>query len=460
MHEAEEAHEPTADAAAAASASSSPAGSSTGSPQSSFPGFQLTQHAPDATSPSQPGALTPTHAPSPSRAAAQNAEPAQAATQAAAQQVGVSTPDKAAAHGWGALFSPERSPSAAQVASGSPLGDPLEAESPVLLRQRPTPATPTAMPTPWDDLFSASPGGPASPKTAPSDSTMPLSQGAIESRRPVVNAKGDEDGLPSPLAADQRKPAPSDKQGGGFVALLEASLTELPGSEIVQDSPAVSSVQGLHAPHQSGTAASKPPALSAGVTPAMPASTAETETGCRSSCAQPQDSSDIDAPPHAPSPDVSIDMDEPDLPSERVPLNDGGHGAMHEQGTPEPSISRELGMVPAQAAFQTGLSPLDSEATFTLQPDKRNNPAPGWITPGTPSWGWGGTASGEASFETHPAASVQAVADVEQNLDVQSGRQDVVPASPAESVGSAAGPTERAMRQVMEVRSCRKLCIR
>ena len=62
----------------------------------------------------------------------------------------------------------------------------------------------------------------------------------------------------------------------------------------------------------------------------------------------------------------------------------------------------------AQAAFQTGLSPLDSEATFTLQPDKRNNPAPGWITPGTPSWGWGGTASGEASFETHPAASVQA----------------------------------------------------
>ena len=230
------------------------------------------------------------------------------------------------------------------------------------------------------------------------------------------------------------------RNAGGFTALLEASLTELPASGTAEDSPAISSAPADLTTQQAGN-----PELQQHLPSADAMTTVPSEAPEHHSISSQQQhiasSADLSEPP---APATSLSLKDADEISVEIDQHSDGAVVLQQQSAPEPSISHELAMVPGQLNFQAALSPLDSERTFTLQPGRPAVAATDAFPPDTPSWGWGNATSPEASFQTQVVAPAPEVhRDVPtQRLHIH--ESSMVPASPAESVGSVAGPQERA----------------
>ena len=369
-----------AEAATGGKLTESPVRSAPSSPQSSFPGFMPAHPAQDADSPLQTAAPLVRAASSPVANSAQGQGPL--------------TPDRPAGNAWGALFSPERSPAAGVEVTRSILGPPIESQPPMSHGQVKNPPPPTGMPPQWDALFSASPGGAVSPQGVPEDTSLSagISPAAHRSSQrlspaadpraahassPLLGADQSADGhVAYPLqGADHATAEP--ERSGGFVALLEASLTELSGTSQELLRPAAASQSHGHTQTQA-TAGSE----------------------------------------------VTL------------------HISAIPQPTPELSISPEFAMVPNPQG-PAELSPLSSEATFSLQQEVTlQAPMSGEMSMGTPSWGWGQAGSPQqASLAASPGPA----------LVLRSGGDSFVPASPAESVGSATGPQDRPQEPVDQV---------
>ena len=445
--------EPQADAAVDPSPVQSPAASSAASPQSSFPGFQVAQQAddtassPEAVGPAQQQVSSPkiqvSHQADNAASSPEVARPAEqqkpSMTGAPVQQqegpAVPSSPTRQGATGWGALFSPERSPAAGTSAgfAASPIGLPVNLETPIVMARGTPPPPPTGMQTPWDALFS-SPGGPANALPAPAFAHSP---GPATAEPLLVSGQP----LPAPSSATPHVPSEQDTgvhsgdavRGGGFVALLEASLTELAGPSQTPDAvtAAVSRDAETALPSAGDDTSSLPqPSLLAVACSADELHGQDVEQQDRGSeVILLQPCSAADASPAEDSPKMS-----PVQQNVVVEVN-------VQQSTPGPSISLDLILAPARAQTQSADSPLDSEATLTMQQGHGLQREVQLID--TPSWGWGVAQSPQASFQTGLGACEAGSESREGAAGLVSRSDTAIPASPAESVGSATGPQER-----------------
>ena len=409
------------DAAVSSSAMQDPKSSSATSPQSSFPGFQVGLQADDAASSPEPvGTL-------------QQVELHNTA-KAHTLQAGSTTPARQARNGWGALFSPDRSPGAGVVQSvaKSNIASPIISDTPgMMARGTPPPAPATEMQTPWDALFS-SPGGPPSPQ--PTLATNDLSAGAtseprLVSGRPLVAPTTQQ--VPNQQTTDHQLTADRG-HGGGFVALLEASLTELAG-------PAQASED-----QQAGTSSSS---NKTGMPPAVEGDTSRQRT------------SPADAVPGKPVQQQAGGSEatsmQPESATRSAVQQDAEHVAsfrpQSKPPAPGPSISLDMVLPPPQPQMDNTASPLTSEATLTMQQDEALQSELPLM--GTPSWGWDMGASPQQSLQAGLAASPAGPGLRADAAGQVSGTDTVVPASPAESVGSAKDPLERLQGAAPHVRS-------
>ncbi|KAK9833096.1 hypothetical protein WJX74_007069 [Apatococcus lobatus] len=400
------------DAAASASAKSSPAGSSSSSPQSSFPGFQIPMQVDDAAS-----------SPHTNESAQQREA---SIREAQSQEAGPSTPMRQPGNAWGALFSPERSPvgSAIDAIAKGPTALQIRSETPAVQARGTPPPPPTGLQTPWDALFS-SPGGLASPQAAlatshssPAAAADPL----LVSGQPLPALSSAPQSAP-PEQATHEIPGRSG-HGGGFVALLEASLTELAGPAQAPENTTAAAASSKGSANLQQTSPQAP----AGPADALHQAATQQQNGGHEVMSMRPDSA-ADAVPTAHLSSTS-------------PVQQGPEVAVNlRQSIPGPSISLDLVLAPADTQLRSAASPLDSEATLTMQPSSALQSELPLM--GTPTWGWGLGETPQPSLQTSPAASHHGAGVRADTGGQVRGIDTVIPASPAESVGSATGPHER-----------------